>query len=305
MKPLDGLLICALAILLLIPAIYGWYRNRKMYRTIDRMLDEILNRQKISVSDLREGEISALASKMIRIQEKIEHEIVQAETEKEQVKSLISNMSHQLKTPLANVMMYQELLRETYNTKQQIAFLAKMKLQSDKIDWILRSLFKMVRLEQGSISFEVMPTPLRPALLNAINAVYEKAEAKNIDIITGSFQDCKLLFNEKWTTEVFVNILENAVKYSPRDTRLHIRVCPMELFTEVQFQDYGIGIKDSELPDIFKRFYRSKDVENKEGSGIGLYLSQLILEKEKGYMTVTSQYGTGSCFSVFLQNCQK
>ena len=147
-----------LAVLFLAAAggcVYGWRRNRKMYRVIDRMLDEILDGEEISQSDIREGEISALASKAKRIREKVENGIFQAEEEKEQVKSLISNMSHQLKTPLAGLMMYREMLEEEgLDDRTRKKFLQKMKQQSEKIDWILQSLFKMVNLEQGAVVFE-------------------------------------------------------------------------------------------------------------------------------------------------------
>lgn len=296
-----------LAVLMAAAAGYGAMescRRRKMYRWIDSMLEQIQNREKITVSDIQEGELSALAGRMIRIQEKLDYEIHQAREEKEQVKSLISNMSHQLKTPLSSVIMYRDLLEEENSREQKKQFLLKMKLQLDKIDWILQSLFKMVKLEQGSIQFEANPASLKNTLLIALNTVYDKAEKKGIQIITKPFEDCMLLHNSKWTGEVFSNILENAVKYSENNSRIEIQVVSLELFTEIRITDYGIGIKKEELTNIFKRFYRSRDVENKEGSGIGLYLSRLILEKEKGYMTVTSQYGEGSSFSVFLQNCQ-
>ena len=125
--------------------IYEKHRNKKMYQVLDTMLDQVLNREKISVSELREGEISALAGKAGRIQEKLEADLVRAEEEKEQVKALISNMSHQLKTPLAGLMMYRELLEdETLGQEQRRKFLEKMKQQAEKLDWILRALFKMV-----------------------------------------------------------------------------------------------------------------------------------------------------------------
>lgn len=279
-------------------------KRMKMCRMIDEMLEQVLDREKIMVSDLREGTLSFLAGKTMRIQQQMEREIAQAEREKEQVKSLISNMSHQLKTPLSNVMMYRDLLEGELRGEQREMFLLKMKQQLSKIDWILQSLFKMVKLEQGAIQFEISAVSLRDTLLLAVNTVYEKAEKKKIQIITEPFQDCYLLHNSKWTAEVFSNILENAVKYSDADSRIAIQVQPLELFTEIRFIDEGPGIKEEELTDIFKRFYRSKEVENQEGSGIGLYLSRLILEKEKGYMTVKSERGKGSCFSVFLQNCQ-
>ena len=104
--------------------------------------------------------------------------------------------------------------------------------------------------------------------------------------------------------EVFVNLLENAMKYTEKGGSISIRVKAYELYTEIQISDNGRGIRQEELTDIFKRFYRSPEVENMEGSGIGLYLANLILEKEKGYITVLSEYGKGSCFSVFLQNCK-
>ncbi len=298
-----------LAVLFLLAAggcILACRRNRKMYRVIDRMLDEILDGDEISVSDIAEGEISALASKAKRIQEKVELGISSAEEEKEQVKSLISNMSHQLKTPLAGLMMYRELLEdESLPPLRRRAFLKKMKQQSEKIDCILQSLFKMVNLEQGAVVFEAEPLPVRETIQDAVSAVWDKADRKGIRILTESFPNRLLFHNRKWTAEVLVNLLENAVKYTKSGGEIHICVNPLEIYTQIAIQDTGMGIPKEEQTEIFKRFYRSPRVENLEGSGIGLYLSRLILEQEKGYMTVDSEPGRGSTFSVFLQNCQK
>ena len=297
-----------LAVLLLAAAsgcVYGWRRNRKMYRVIDRMLDEILDGEPVSQSDIREGEISVLASKAKRVKEKVDLGISTAEEEKEQVKSLISNMSHQLKTPLAGLMMYREMLEdENLDEETRKRFLGKMKGQSEKIDWILQSLFKMVNLEQGAVVFEAEALPVRDTILDAVTAVLDRADRRNIRILTEPFEDRLLWHNRKWTAEVLVNLLENAVKYTEPGGRITISVCPMEMYTEIAVRDTGRGIRQEELTEIFKRFYRSRDVENIEGSGIGLYLSRLILEHEKGYMTAESELGEGSKFSVFLQNCQ-
>ena len=285
--------------------VYGWYRNRKMYRTIDRMLDEILDGEPVSQSDIREGEISALAAKAKRIQEKVDSGIIRAEEEKEQVKSLISNMSHQLKTPLAGLMMYREMLEdEGLDVSTRRRFLEKMKGQSEKIDWILQSLFKMVNLEQGAVVFEAEALPVRDTILDAVTASLDKADRREIEILTEPFEERILWHNRKWTAEVLVNLLENAVKYTEPGGRITISVRPMEMYTEIAVSDTGRGIRQEELTEIFKRFYRSRDVENIEGSGIGLYLSRLILEHEKGYITAASVPGEGSTFSVFLQNCQ-
>ena len=293
------------AVVLAAGCFYGWWRNRKMYRTIDRMLDEILDGEPVSQSDIREGEISVLASKAKRVKEKVDLGISTAEEEKEQVKSLISNMSHQLKTPLAGLMMYREMLEdENLDEETRKRFLGKMKGQSEKIEWILQSLFKMVNLEQGAVVFEAEALPVRDTILDAVTAVLDRADRRNIRILTEPFEDRLLWHNRKWTAEVLVNLLENAVKYTEPGGRITISVRPMEMYTEIAVRDTGRGIRQEELTEIFKRFYRSRDVENIEGSGIGLYLSRLILEHEKGYMTAESELGEGSKFSVFLQNCQ-
>jgi len=282
---------------------YFYIHDRRRWRRVDRLLDDILSDRKMNLSSLNEGELSQLASRLSRIQEKLEMEIGRAEEEKEQVKQLISNMSHQLKTPLANVMMYTQLLEsETISEAERKEFTAKLKIHSERIDWILNSLFKMVKLEEGVISFEAKGYSIKDTLRGAVSAVYEKAEAKGIEIITEEFEDRKLWQNPKWTCEVFENLLENAIKYSAAGSQICIQAERFEMYTCITITDSGIGIKAEELSKIFHRFYRSNEVQNIEGSGIGLYLSKMILEKEKGYMTVVSEYGKGSCFSVFLRN---
>lgn len=295
-----------------VSAAWIFYRQkRKMYQSMSRLLDELLDGKAVSLTDLEEGEISALAGKARRLSEKLRFEIGQAEREKEQVKSLISDMSHQLKTPLANIMMYEEILSSDgvegreLSREEQKKFLRKMHVQSEKVNWILNSLFKMVKLEQNVIVFEAGPNLIRKTILDAVNLIYEKAQKKQIEIETEYFPDCSLFHNPKWTTEVFANLLENAVKYTPEGGKVTIGMRRFEMYTEIWIRDTGVGISQEELTEIFKRFYRSHDVENLEGSGIGLYLSKLILEKEKGYMNVASQKGVGSCFSVFLQNCRE
>ena len=179
-----------------------------------------------------------------------------------------------------------------------------MHRQVEKLTWIIESLSKMVKLEQNIEGFEASDTTIRQTILDAVDTVYEKMEQKEIRLILEPFEDRRLYHNRKWTAEVFVNLLENAVKYTEKGGSVMIRVRPYELYTEIQVADNGRGIRQEELTDIFKRFYRSPEAGDAEGSGIGLYLSDLILEEEKGYITAVSEYGEGSCFSVFLQNCK-
>lgn len=295
-------------ILLILLVFVVWWsirEKRKTYRRIDELLDRVLNQEIILDSDVKEGEYSALVSKIKQIQEVLENHARSAETEKEQVKSLVSNMSHQLKTPLANLSLYAEILGKSELSKERKnEFFSKMQRQIEKLNWMVESLSKMVKLEQNLDDFEIKNTKIRQTILDAVDTVYEKLEKKDIQLDMESFEDRFLYHNRKWTVEVFVNLLENAIKYTEKGGFISIRVKSYELYTEIQISDNGRGIRQEELTDIFKRFYRSPEVENMEGSGIGLYLCNLILEKEKGYITAISEYGKGSCFSVFLQNCK-
>ncbi len=294
-----------LAVFLCLSIGYNVYQRRKTYRLIDRLLDRVLSREMIVDSDLEEGDYSALVCKIKQIQEVLGNHASSAEQEKEQVKSLVSNMSHQLKTPLANISLYAEILsKEEITPERKEMFSEKMQRQVDKLRWIVESLSKMVKLEQNIDGFEGKAIGIKQTILDAVDTIYDKLGKKEISFTLEPFEDRLLYHNRKWTAEVFVNLLENAVKYTDRGGTISICVKSYDLYTEIQIVDNGRGIQKEEMIDIFKRFYRSPEVENMEGSGIGLYLSNLILEKEKGYMTVDSEYGKGSCFSVFLQNCK-
>lgn len=204
-----------LSVLLCLSIGYRIYQKRKTYRLIDRLLDSVLNREMIAASDVEEGEYSALVSKIKQIQEVLDNHVNSAEQEKEQVKSLVSNMSHQLKTPLANISLYAEILsKEEITPEQKTMFSEKMQRQIEKQSWIVESLSKMVKLEQNIDGFEVKDTGIKQTILGAVDTIYEKLEKKGINFTLKPFEDRVLYHNRKWTEEVFVNLLENAVKYT-------------------------------------------------------------------------------------------
>lgn len=279
-------------------------RNTRAWRGLNEMLERIIEGQSLEDVSFDERELSLISNQLKTIADKMTAEVGRANQEKEQVKQLISNISHQLKTPLANVMMYEELLESRNLTEEQkTVFAQKLRNQTEKIDWLLRSLFKMTKLEQNAMEFQVRKASIKETIRAAIHVVYEKASQKDIEIRAQEFDDAQLLHDPKWTSEVFENLLENAIKYTQGPGSIQISLERLENYSVIHVADSGIGIPGHEIPHVFDRFYRGKGTEGMEGSGIGLYLSKLILEQEKGYMTVKSQAGQGSTFSVFLQNC--
>lgn len=278
------------------------YREEK--REIIKRIQNVLDGNQNEDQCYEETELSEISYMLRCLQTSVFIKQENALNEKENIKYMISNLSHQLKTPLSNVKMYQEFLEDEKLSKdKQKIFRMKLKKQIEKIEWILESIIKCTRLEEGIISFIPDMYPIRNTIMQAMDSVALKAANKDIEIIaTEEISDVKVYYNFKWTREVFENILENAIKYSPCKSIIKISIEQLETYTKISIEDSGIGIRDEEYVKIFQRFYRSKDVENAEGSGIGLYLCRLILENEKGSITVKSQYGKGSVFSVFLLN---
>lgn len=269
------------------------------------ILDEIISKSPITYPDTKDNVISKIAHQSRCIEEMINYEVNQSKAENESIKSLITDMSHQLKTPLANIIMYVELLEsEDLDNKKKKDFMSKIKLQTSKINWIVTSLIKMSRLEHNIINFDISPNYIKETLVESISTVFIKAMEKNIKINLMPFEDKLLLHNRRWTVEAIVNVFENAIKYSEENTTITISIEELQLYTVIKIVDEGIGIKESEYNKIFSRFYRSKDVEDKDGTGIGLYLTRLILEKEQGAISVKSKINKGSCFRILLQNCK-
>lgn len=280
-------------------------RSRKQYLLFETILKKLTDGEPLDGDGLKEGSTAVLLEQAKRLENKIVMEHGEAQEEKEMVKSLVSDMSHQLKTPLANIRLYQEILKQGgIEEQQQKLFWEKLEHQTEKLDWMLASLFKMVRLEQKAITFEAKPQKILETIQRAVESVYEKAEKRDIVIYVDIKEDQVLWHNRRWTAEVFENLLENAVKYANPGTKIMILQETYETYTEIHVKDEGRGIPKEEWNRIFQRFYRGKGTEDIEGSGIGLYLSRLILEMEQGALTVESEVGNGSCFTVFLQNCK-
>ncbi|MGL5152672.1 MAG: sensor histidine kinase [Clostridium sp.] len=225
------------------------------------------------------------------------------EKEKESIQSLVTDLSHQIKTPLANISMYTSTLLERDLTRErQIEFLSYSNSQIIKLQWLMDALIKISRLETEIIHLNKGYFKIEDTLATAVGGVYGKAMDKNIDIKVECKSSIKCYHDMKWTSEAIFNILENAVKYSDRNGVIIINVDKWENFTRVNIKDNGIGIDEKEVNNIFKRFYRGKNVSQREGAGIGLFLAREIVQRQGGYITVKSKVNKGTTFSIFLLN---
>lgn len=223
--------------------------------------------------------------------------------EKESTKALVTDISHQLKTPIASLKLCFSIYEEATDEDEKQEFLNRCQTQIDKLEILINSLINISRLETAMIKLSPETVSLNAILIKAVNQIYDKARFKNIDIEMDEFQDCLLMLDKKWTIEAIVNILDNAIKYSKSFTKISIKVVPMFNFVNVNISDKGIGIEKAQYNKIFKRFYRVDDkiVKETEGSGVGLYLTRNILERQGGNIIVKSEYGHGSTFIIQLK----
>ena len=209
--------------------------------------------------------------------------------EEAETKSLVTDISHQLKTPLASLKMCYEIADTgSFTKEEQQSFLLQGFHEVEKLENLTKSLIQLSRLEANMIQIEKRQESLKKTLLGAVNGVYMKAYDKNISISVNEFDDEQVIQDSRWTQEALLNVLDNAVKYSERGTAVEIRVMTMVSYFLIEIEDQGIGITREEMNQIFKRFYRgsSSAVQETEGSGVGLYLARKILEDQGGSIRV-------------------
>lgn len=276
-------------------------------RKVEEMLDAALQGN-FRESDYDESELSRVETKWKRFLSTSALSKEQLEREKENVKSLVSDISHQTKTPVANIRLYTELLKEklcgeenTPERQQEIRMAEEISRQAEKLEFLIQSLTKMSRLESNILAVQPEEQGLKKLLEESIGDVTPKAEKKQIQIINNCVDNITAFYDFKWTKEAVCNVLDNAVKYSPRGGKVILSVTEYELYAAVSVRDEGIGIPEEDTARIFGRFYRAESVQQEDGVGIGLYLTREILRKQNGYIKVKSAPGKGSEFFLYLQ----
>lgn len=276
----------------------AFFKANKVIDRLNKMIDNAIEGRPIE-NGFDESKLSALETKLSHYLTANSATKIQLADEKSQINQLISDISHQTKTPLANILLYTQLLAESELSDYDQNCVAALTQQAEKLNFLISSLVKASRLETGIITV----TPTNNNVANMLETVIEqatpKAIGKNIALTVDS-RDVEAVFDPKWTVEALYNIVDNAIKYTPSGRSVQLSVTPYQLFCRIDVADTGLGISEDETAKIFSRFYRSQEVTDKEGVGLGLYLAREIITAQGGYIKVKSRLGTGSVFSVFL-----
>ncbi len=285
-------------IIIIIILVYLLYVEKKRSRDMLNRLNQMIDKKDFDIS----YDESLLSLTELKFREYIMNNDISEEKlnmEKKNVEALISDISHQIKTPLSNILLYISLLAEEELSDKSRLYIDNLAAQSDKLKFLVDSLFKLSRLENGLITLDRKNNSVKKLLNAALLDYREKAINKKINIYLEETED-EATFDFKWTVEALSNIIDNAIKYTAEGGWIKISIIPYELFIRINIIDNGIGIKEEEKEKIFLRFYRSNDVSEQDGVGIGLYLSREILSNEGGYIKVERNKDKGSTFSIFL-----
>lgn len=277
------------------------YRRRTqklMQKILDRIDNAIAGRYQEANPD--ESMLSAIEERLNQFLS-ISIETKKASSnERDTIQSLVSDISHQLKTPLSNMILYTELLQERKDIPDKVAGMAnQIHIQSEKLNFLIKALVKSSYLETELISISKRPEKLDELILQSCQAMESKAMGKGISM---EYEECGYIcsFDPKWTQEALCNILDNAIKYSMPHSTIHIQVMEYEMFCRIDIVDSGMGIPEEEQGLIFQRYYRSPLVKQEQGLGIGLYLAREIIGRQQGFIRVSSKPMSTTNFSIFL-----
>ena len=289
------LIIIVFSILIIyINKIYNKIRKLSIYTN-----DILNNKYNMDIREYSEGDISNLKNDLYKMTIKLKEQNELSLKDKIYLQDTLSDISHQLKTPLTSMYVINELLYDDKLDKSlKKELLNKSKKGLERIEWLITSLLKMSRLDSGSEKLILENVKLINIINKTIEPIKIPLELKNINLNVSCSNDIKVNVDVNWTTEALINILKNAMEHTLENGNINIVCSDNPLYTMISISDDGCGISKKDLPHIFERFY--KGMSNKESIGIGLNMSKKIIENENGNISVKSKENEGTTFIIKL-----
>ena len=294
-------IILLVTIFYLITIIITWYhlyKKSKKIKNLSTYMNNILNNNySLDIRDYEEGDLSNLKNDIYKMTVKLKEKSDLNLKEKKYLEEVLSDISHQLKTPLTSMYVINDVLlsdKKIDDSKKQ-EFLMKNRKELERIEWLVTSLLKMSRLDSGSEKIIPKETKLDDLIRKTVTPLEIPIELKNQKLIVEYDPKIVLNIDLNWTTEALINILKNAHEHTKENGTIQIKAKDTVIYTEIEIIDTGEGISTTDLPHIFERFYKGKT--NKESIGIGLNMAKKIINLEKGDIKVTSN-SNGTTFNI-------
>lgn len=278
------------------------YFDRQRYKEIESLsgyLRTISNGQySLDVRDNQEGELSILKNEIYKVTLMLSKQSDYLNQDKKRLADALSDISHQLKTPLTSMLVMIDLLSQQNLTEEKrIEFTGNIEKQLERMDWLLSSLLKLSKIDAGTAIFKKETVVVEDLVLQSLEPLRIPIELKNQDLLITGENSVTFIGDQGWTSEALINILKNCVEHTPAEGRISIHYTENPLYTEILIEDTGKGISREDLPNIFKRFYRGKNA-SKNNIGIGLAMAHTVIESQQGSLDVKSELGKGTQFSI-------
>lgn len=278
------------------------YFDRQRYKEIESLsgyLRTISNGQySLDVRDNQEGELSILKNEIYKVTLMLSKQSDYLNQDKKRLADALSDISHQLKTPLTSMLVMIDLLSQQNLTEEKrIEFTGNIEKQLERMDWLLSSLLKLSKIDAGTAIFKKETIVVEDLVLQSLEPLRIPIELKNQDLLITGENSVTFIGDQAWTSEALINILKNCVEHTPAEGRISIHYKENPLYTEILIEDTGKGISREDLPNIFKRFYRGKNA-SKNSIGIGLAMAHTVIESQQGSLDVKSELGKGTQFSI-------
>ena len=299
-----------LAIFYLITAVCYFISVRDIKRVFDSLnkiidsADKITNGEYRNIDgDFEEGIISILISKINYLGERVNNSISMLEKEKNNLKDFLADISHQLKTPLSSLIMFNDIMKtnEKLSDEDRNKFIVKSDEQLQRMEWLIMNLLKMGRLEARAVKFDMEKQPIREAVEIAIAPFMQNIKSSKSIIAEGDL-DADINHDKDWLAEAFSNIIKNAVEHTDDDGIIKVTVLQGKLITRILISDNGKGMTEETRKNIFKRFYKGNKSVDPNSIGIGLSLSKSIIEAQNGEIKVFSELNKGTTFIISFMN---
>ncbi len=278
------------------------YYSQRRYKDIEQLSDylkKIYNgNYALDIRDNAEGELSILKNEIYKVTLILSKQAEQMQKEKEQLGDALSDISHQLKTPLTSMMVMSELLEDDHlDFVKRREFTKKLLTQLERMEWLLTSLLKLSKIDAGTIKFKKEHISVSNILEKAITPLMIPMELKNQKLRIEGDVLIRFIGDMNWTVEAFVNIIKNCIEHTPEGGDITIRYEDNPICTKIVISDSGYGIPKEELPYVFKRFFRGKNA-TQDSVGIGLAMAKSILTSQNGDIFVTNGSDCGVEFTV-------
>lgn len=292
-------LIVFILILSIIVFKYNHSESKKI-NEITKYIEEI-NRgnYKLNIEENTEDELSILKNELYKITIKLKEVAENSQKDKTTLKDSLSDISHQIKTPITSILIMLDNILSDENMPEDIKkdFIKDIKREIVNIKFLVESILKLSKIDSNSIKFIKKEVFIKDIINEAVKNVSMLSELKNIEIIVLGDDSIKTICDLKWQVEAITNILKNCIEHSYENRKIYINYNQNNMYTELKIEDNGTGIDAKDLPHIFERFYKGKN-SSSDSVGIGLALSKSIIESNNGYIQVDSELNKGTIFII-------